>query len=563
MLVHLHVKNLALIDEIDVEFSERLNILTGETGAGKSIIIDSINSALGAKVSKDIIRTGSEYALVELLFNIDNEKVVQYVKEMDIPIDDNRELLISRKINNQGRSIQKINGKNVTISMLKEIANYLLDIHGQHEHQSLLHKKNHLIILDEFCGEQLKGLKSDLVDLLNEYHKIVEQVNDLNNGYENRQREIDFLKYELNEIETANLKINEDEELNIKYKKMSHAKQITESISTVYSIINSNNNSVTDNISKSIKMLRQVEKYDNNICNFNEQLETVDQLINDLCREINIYIEDIIYDDSIFNEIDSRLNQINILKSKYGNSIEDILNYYEQGQIKLEQLENSNEYKKTLSKKIDDLQIKLSIICEKISDIRKVKSKEVALKIISALIDLNFLDVKFDISIKQTNSFTNNGWDDVEFMISTNPGESLKPLSKVASGGELSRIMLAIKSVLASTDEIETLIFDEIDVGISRRTSQKVAEKLAVISRSHQVICITHLPQIAAMADSHYVIEKTTDYNSTVTKINKLNENDIINEIARLISGVEVTDLVINSASEMKKLANKVKENSK
>ncbi|TCK98349.1 DNA replication and repair protein RecN [Natranaerovirga hydrolytica] len=562
MLVHLHVKNLALIDEVEVDFIKGLNILTGETGAGKSIIIDSINSALGAKTSKEIIRTGCEYALIELLFIIEDISVIQVIKDLDIPIDENNEILITRRINLNGRSVFKINGESATALMVKNIASYLMDIHGQHEHQSLLHKNKHIEILDQFCGKQLNEKKTNLSQLYKAYTYIKNQLQEQSLSQEQKQREISFLEFEINEIETAQLKDNEDKAITDQYNKLSNAKEIVEVLNEVYELTGldtHSNMSASNFIGKGSQLLGQIKKYDPILLSVKEQLENVDNLLNDVNREIVNYIEEMTFDEQEFVQLEERLNTINHLKSKYGDSISDIISYKTAAESKLEKLLDYEAYKNKLEQELANKEKIIQSICNEITQIRLKQSQKVAKDIKKALIDLNFIDVQFEVTIRQLENFNKNGWDDVEFMISTNPGEDIKPLSKVASGGELSRIMLAIKSILASADAIESLIFDEIDVGISGRTAQKVSEKLAVISKDHQVICITHLPQIAAMAEKHFLIEKRTDKKKTNTSIIPLKENEVIHELARLVSGVEITDTVLNSAKEMKQMASQVK----
>lgn len=563
MLVHLHVQNLALIDEVEVDFGSHLNILTGETGAGKSIIIDSINSALGAKTSRDIIRKGCDYALIELLFHITDTKVIKIIQSFDIPMDEAGELLITRKISDNGRSIYKINGQSATALMIKEIANYLIDIHGQHEHQSLLHKSKHLEILDQFCGEQIEEFKYKLNEVYVQYNKMQQKLKEGSMDSEQRGREISFLEFECNEIATANLEKDEDISLGQRYKILSNTRQITNVLSQAYELTGNftqDKMSATDAVGKATKLIKQIDGFDPNILSIKEQFENIDALLNDVNRELVSYMDSLVFDDAELSKVEERLNLINSLKSKYGHSIEDILNYYDKNQLKLEELKNYETYQENLIAEIKALEKEMTIYCESMTRIREMKSYEIAKKIREALIDLNFLDVQFEIVRRPLNGFTKLGWDDIEFMISTNPGESVKPLSKVASGGELSRIMLAIKSILASSDKIESLIFDEIDVGISGRTAQKVSEKMAVIANHHQVICITHLPQIAAMADHHFLIEKSTDYQTTNTNIRSLKNNEMVEEIARLLSGVEITDSVLHSAKEMKDLANEVKK---
>ncbi len=559
MLLNLHVKNFAIIDEVDVTFKDNLNILTGETGAGKSIIIGSINVALGGKISKDIIRKGAEYALVELVFQIEDKHILNVLKDMDLPAQDGQ-IIISRKITN-GKSISKINGQSVTTGALKEIAGLLIDIHGQHEHQSLLYKEKHLEIVDRFAKTAIGDIKKQLEGEYKEYITIRNKLNELKIDEDKRLREISFLEYEINEIKNAALKIGEDEILAADYKKLSNAKTIAEGLNHVYDWMSYQiADSAGDNIGRTVKQLMKLMEYDDSLSGLYSQILDIETLVNDFNRDLSEYTADMYNHEEDLSVTEQRLDLINHLKSKYGSSITDILKYCEESEKKLSRYNNYEETMADFSKQLELKEDKLKKFSGQLSDLRKHKAKELNAKIREALIDLNFIDVRFEMVFKSIGHFTPNGIDDAEFLISTNPGEELKPLSKVASGGELSRIMLAIKSVLADKDEIETLIFDEIDVGVSGRTAQKVSEKLSVIAGSHQVLCITHLPQIAAMADFHYVIEKTTDGISTKTSIRNLKESESIEEIARILGGAVVTDTVMRSAKEMKKLAKTTKK---
>lgn len=558
MLLNLHVKNFAIIDEVDVTFHDNLNILTGETGAGKSIIIGSINVALGGKISKDIIRKGADYALVELIFHIDDIEIKDKLAGMDIPVEDDQ-IIISRKIMN-GKSISKINGETVTTSALKEIGGLLLDIHGQHEHQSLLYKDKHLDILDRFGKEQLQDNKAKLEIVFKEYVHIKHELNSMKMDEDKRLREISFLEYEINEIKEANLKKGEDEVLSAEYKRLKNAKILSEGLNHIHDLMGYDDASSGDSIGRAVKQLYRLEDYDKSLDNLTKQLSEIENLVNDFNRELSQYMVELNSEEEDLYEIEKRLDLLNLLKSKYGSTIEDILVYYQESEIKLEQYYNYEETIKKLTDRLQKLEKEVEDISYDISNIRKEMGKELSLKIKEALIDLNFLDVKFEMNFHKLSNYTSNGYDEAEFLISTNPGEDLKPLAKVASGGELSRIMLAIKSVLADKDEIHTLIFDEIDVGVSGRTAQKVSEKLSAIAKNHQILCITHLPQIASMADSHYIIEKTTDGKTTTTLIRYLKEEESIAEIARILGGAVITDTVINSAKEMKDLAARTKK---
>ncbi len=557
MLLNLHVKNFAIIDEIDVCFNDHLNILTGETGAGKSIILGSINIALGGKVNKEIIRKGADYALVELVFQIDDVHTKEALQELDIEVADHQ-IIIARKIMN-GRVINKINGENVPGVMLKKVAELLLDIHGQHEHQSLLYKTKHLSIVDQYGKSEIRPLKKELSYIYRDYLDIMKELNESAISEEQKLREVSFLEYEINEIESANLKVDEDERLQEEYKRLANANTISENLSSIYDMSALSNTSISENISRSIRLIQRVSEFDKTMEQFASQLLDIEGIVTDFNRDISEYMADLEYDPMEFNQIEERLNLINNLKAKYGNSIKEILEYLERAQEKLEKYTAYDEYMEGLNKKKKQIEEQLEHVSEKISVLRHKYAKELQEKITEALLDLNFMNVNFQIATNRLPKYTEQGFDEIEFLISTNLGEDVKPLSKVASGGELSRIMLAIKSVLADQDSVGTLIFDEIDVGVSGRTAQKVSERMAVISQKHQVLCITHLPQIASMADSHYIIEKTQDKVRTTTNIYKLSNEQSIEELARMLGGVKITDTVLENAKEMKDLAKKTK----
>ncbi len=560
MLLSLHVKNFAIIDEVEVFFQDHLNIMTGETGAGKSILIDSINFALGAKVSKDMIRKNAEYALVELVFQTDRKEVFKVMKENDIDTPDDQ-ILISRKLMQNGRSICKVNGENVTALILKEIAGFLLDIHGQHEHQSLLYKHVHLNMIDRFAKEEAYVYKDSIFRLYQEYHKLKQEFDNADIDEDKRIRELSFLEYEMQEIADAKLKPGEDESLQVDYKRLSHASTIAENLSLTYQCTSQEESSAANQIGRALKQLHKISLYDDKLSNFTSQLNEIESLLNDFNREVADYMDAAADPSEELTLVETRLNLINHLKTKYGNSIPEILSYYKKCEEKKLKYEAYDEYLSGLKQKIEVYKEKLQKECNELSLIRQRHAKLLAGKLKEALIDLNFLDVQFDIVFERNPDFSSNGFDDVEFIISTNPGEPMKPLSKVASGGELSRIMLAIKSVMAKKDDISTLIFDEIDVGISGRTAQKVSEKLGLLAREHQIICITHLPQIAAMADTHFIIEKETDQVSTATHIRQLKEEEAINELARILGGAKITENVLISAKEMRTFATSIKSN--
>lgn len=554
MLQNIHVKNMALIDEADVDFGGHLNILTGETGAGKSIIIGSISTALGGKVSRDVIRKDAEYALVELNFKVNSPQILAELEKMEIPVDGD-EVVISRRITGS-RSVARINGELVSLPVLRQAAALLIDIHGQHEHQSLLHKDKHLAILDQFSREEMASVKDALKDSYREYMILKKEMDGAITDEGKRLSEISFLQYQIEEIENANLQDGEEEQLDKAFRKMSHARQMMESVAAAHGMTGYEGaSSAGDLVGRALRELSSVEKYDEAIGGLISMLTDIDGLLNDFNRELADYESGLTFDESVYHETEDRLNLIQRLKTKYGSSIAEILAHQAECQEELEKLDDYENYLSGLRMKLDQAEKELKDLSDKLTTIRRANAAVLQERIKAALIDLNFLDVRFEIRCEPLGHYTENGQDSIEFMISTNPGETVKPLGKVASGGELSRIMLAVKSVLADADAIETLIFDEIDTGISGRTAQKVSEKMAVIARKHQVICITHLPQIAAMADDHYVIEKSAMEQRTITEIYHLSDDASVGEIARLLGGVEITDAVMQNAREMKNLA--------
>ena len=557
MLQNLHVKNLALIEEAEVDFKPGLNILSGETGAGKSIIIGSINLALGEKVQKEMLRENEENALVELVFSVKNEAQKKALEEMDVFLEDDC-VILSRRIAN-GRGVAKINGESVPASKMRDVAALLIDIHGQHEHQSLLHKKKHLEILDAFAKEALSNKKEALTEAYAEYRKLLAELKNADVNEEDRLREVSFLEYEIKEISEANLQENEDVTVEEEYKRYSNGKKIMEALNMAYQYSGNGSENASDFTSRALKELSQASAFDDKVRELEAQILEIDNLLNDFNREIADYIDDTEFDDETFFELEKRLDEINHLKSKYGRTIPEILTALSEKEARLEKLQDYDCYLADLRKKVNEAEKVVGRLCMQVSEIRKDYAKTLVFEVTNALKDLNFLDVRFEMQFDELSDYTANGIDDPEFLISTNPGEPVKPLGKVASGGELSRIMLAIKTVLADNDDIETLIFDEIDSGISGRTAQMVSEKMNVLGRNHQIICITHLPQIAAMADAHYLIEKSVENQTTVSKIRLLNEEESINELSRMLGGVEITDKVKESAREMKELAKKRK----
>lgn len=552
MLLELHVRNLALIEQADVEFGDGLNILTGETGAGKSIIIGSVNLALGQKAPKEIIRGGAEYAYVELIFSVEEEKRAA-LAAFDVFPDEDGQLIITRKIM-PVRSISKINDETVTASRLKQVTGLLIDIHGQHEHQSLLHASKHLEILDTYAKSRTGKWKEETASAYQEYKRLKTALEEAGGDQESRKREADFLQFEIEEIEQAELKAGEEETLTEQYRKFANGRKIMESLSAAYAAAE------TDGIGRALHQVGEVASYDPQLKEIQDQLYDAESILSDVHHAIGAYLDDVNFDEEELLKIEERLDLIHGLQTKYGNTVEKISESLEEKKARLEQLEHFDEYRQKTEEEYKKVTERLEILCGRLSEERQQAAQELAVKIRAGLVELNFLDVSFSMEFRRLDHYTANGFDEAEFVISTNPGEPQRSLGLVASGGELSRIMLAIKTVLAESDDIPSLIFDEIDTGISGRTAQKVSEQLAIISKNHQVICITHLPQIAAMADCHYEIAKSTDGGKTRTRIHALDEEKMTEELARLLGGAEITDAVLQNAREMKALAGRTKE---
>lgn len=551
MLQNLHLKNLALIDETEVEFNDGLNILSGETGAGKSIIIGSINLALGEKVSKELLRDNGETALVELVFFVENPAVLDEIRAMDIEVEDET-VILSRKITS-GRAVARINGEAVSVSKMKAVASLLIDIHGQHEHQSLLSPKKHLELLDEFAKESLGNKKEKLRACFQEYRKLHEEWENSRMDTGERAKELSFLEYEVKEIGEAQLTPGEDEELEKRFRRFLNGKKIMDAVEIADAAICGEGESASGLVGRALRELTAVASADERVEEMQKQLMDIDVLLGDFVHELGAYRASEEFDDETYYETEKRLDTINHLKSKYGNTISEILDACEEKTKRIAVLNDYDEYLNKLSANLKEKEKQLEKLCAEVSDIRKKESRKLADAVAAALADLNFLDVSFSMDFRQTD-FTANGTDEMEFLISTNPGEPLKPLAKIASGGELSRIALAVKTVMAA-DSIGTLIFDEIDSGISGRTAQMVSEKMNFLAKDHQIISITHLPQIAAMADAHFLIEKSVEKQSTVSRIHRLDEEESVRELARMLGGVEITDTVLMSAREMKTMA--------
>lgn len=559
MLTHLHVKNLAVVEDIEVDFSEGLNIITGETGAGKSVIIGSVNLALGGKINAGMIRDGAPYALVEIVFSV-SEREAEALKQYDIYPEDGQ-VIISRKIMN-GRSTNRVNGETVTVAMLKKISGGLIDIHGQHEHQSLLYPENHLLIVDRFDRDAIYPVKEKVAELYSEYVSVKKEYDTMCVSEEERSRELAFLEFERGEIEEAAVVAGEEEELEATYRKLKNSGNVLKAVSEAYGYTKEGSYNAGNLISDALGALNEVAGYDEAVDDYIRSLIDVDNILEDINHELSSYISRYSFDDELFEQTEKRLDFIRKLFAKYGGTYERMEEHYNEV---IERYRLLSEYEKNsaiLEEKLGGIKEELDAFSKKLTLLRRESAGKLCKLTRDALESLNFLNVNFDIEVNSDREYSANGTDRAEFLISTNPGEAVRPLADIASGGELSRIMLAIKSVLADKDSINTLVFDEIDAGISGRTAQMVSEKLAYISRNHQVICITHLAQIASMADAHYLIEKhQTEDGRTKTLISLLDEKKSEGELARILGGAKITDLVITSAAEMKKLAKQWKEN--
>ncbi len=560
MLLSLCIRNFALIESLEINFTTGLNILTGETGAGKSIIIDAVDVLLGGRFDKDYIRTGTDSAFIEGSFDIKavNVELTRLLEELDIAGED--VLIITRELNQNGRSVSRINGKQYTLNVIKTIGNNLLEIVGQNENQSLLNSNNHIKLLDAFGKYQLAESADRVKQLCTEFEEKNDKFSDLNKTEREKARTIDILEYQLKEIRSSNLHVGEDEELEEKEKIAKNAQKIFDILNESYDKMYGNSDSITDNLGIIMNGLEKIKDFKE----FGEFYNTVSNCyynIDDIARQMRDYLDTFEYNPNELTWIEERINQINELKRKYGANIKDILNYREKIEGDLLKLKCNSEEIKELEIEIREIQKQYLKSAIELSGARKKIAHELEKSIKSELKELNMGNCKFNVEIcSNMNTMSINGIDKVEFLISTNPGEPLKSLAKIASGGEMSRILLALKVVFADADRINTLIFDEIDSGISGKAGQAVAMKLMTLSKKHQVICITHLPQIASMGDEHFRIEKEVRGGSAYTTLKKLNVDERINELSRMISGSNITEASIKNSQEMLNIAQSLKE---
>ncbi|MQN02389.1 MAG: DNA repair protein RecN [Lachnospiraceae bacterium] len=550
MLESLRVENLALIEKEEIEFAEGLNVLTGETGAGKSIILGALDLALGGKADRRMVRDPERDAYVEAVFSLD-ESEEERLRAADFEPEDGQ-LIFSRKIKG-AKSQARLNGETVPAARLKKAGELLLDIYGQNEHQSLSDPKKHLPLLDEFVKKDLNPVLEKLAPVYKKYTSIRKKLSEADIDESQRKRDISYYSHVSEEIEDAGLKPGEDEELEAKNKKMAGSEKVAQNLSDVQNLLFGEED-VLSLIGESQRNLASIADYDDSVADLGKTLGDAYDILENFSHELIGAAENLTFDPAEFDQVTRRLDLINDLKQKYGRTIEDIFKTKEEADEKLEQLNDHENYVAGLKKELADASNDLNDLCEKAENIRKNGAKVLEEKVKESLKNLNFLKADFEVEISRT-SYSAGGFNAGQFLISTNPGESLKPLSQVASGGEMSRIMLALKTVLASADDIKTMIFDEIDTGISGRTASAVARELKKVSAGRQVILITHLPQIAALSDRHFLIEKSATNDSTVSSIRPLNEDEITDELARMIGGDVITDAVRESARELREKA--------
>ncbi|WP_122638288.1 DNA repair protein RecN [Romboutsia sp. Marseille-P6047] len=558
MILELYMKNCALVEELRLTIDENLNILTGETGSGKSIIIDALGLCLGEKYDRSFLRKGTEKGIVEAIFSSESVHLKGVLDKYDIELDEDNLLVITRVIYSDGKSVARVNGRTLKLSVLKEIATTLIDIHGQHQNQALFNKETHLQFLDLFGENELIDLKNEYKDMYQEYTKVRQALNTLTENKDDMQiqREIDLLKFQINEIESANLSKDEYEDLLKQRDVFRNSEKIYSNLNLSYQHLYEGSVNAVDLIGNASKELSSISEYDKVLSEYNENVERIMYELQDISREIRNYKDSIDFEPYELEQIEIRIDEINNLKRKYGNSIEEIFDFYEKTKDRLNEILNRDEKVDQLKKEILKLEKILKNKAENLSIARKKVASNLEEVLLVELKSLNMKNVVFKVNFEDCN-FTSEGKDDVEFMISFNLGEDIKPIYKVASGGEMSRFMLAFKTILSDIDQIDTLVFDEIDTGISGIAAQIVGEKLSQIARKKQIICITHLPQIAANADTHYCIEKNTSNERTFTSIRKLDHIQKRDEIARLIAGSNITEKTIEHASEIIELAKK------
>lgn len=563
MILELNIKNFAIINDLKISFTKGFNVLTGETGAGKSIIIDAVGLILGDRSNKDFIKIGQDKSIIEALFYLENSShVKELLRSYGIQYELDDTLLITREIHKNGRSFSRVNGHTITLNMLRKITSSLVDIYGQHEHQSLLNSENHIELIDLLGDNDLLLHKKEIRRNYLQLNELKNKLSKIVTDEKEKERKIDLLKFQIDEIDSGSLKSNDENELINEYTKLSNLEEIAKKLNSIHSILDSNdynNSSVIDELNKVSNILNNISKFDNNIKEYEKNINETIYQIQDLIRDIRNYYENIDYDIEKLSILEERMELINKLKRKYGNTIDEILEYRDNIEEELNIIINNKKQITVLKSNIEQLNIKILKESKILSKKRIKVIKAFEKKMIDELYNLNMKNIKFKVSHEILNNSNINGIDKIEFLISTNLGEPLRKLSKIVSGGEMSRIMLAFKSIIVGVDNISTMIFDEIDTGISGRTAQIVGEKIVNISRNHQVLCITHLPQIAAMSDSHYLIKKIENNGNVRTIVSRLDYNSKIEELSRLLGGVDLTDTTRLHAEEMIKMSKKYK----
>lgn len=560
MLAELGIRNFAIIDELNIEFQEGFNVLTGETGAGKSIIIDAVNLILGSRANKETVKNNAEKAIIDARFEINQlDPVKNKVKEYGIDLDNT--LILTREIYANGKNNVRINGRIATINMLKELASYLIDIHGQQENHTLSEKVKHMELLDRYAGAEVQEKLQGVQAKYKEIKELKESMSEFQINDEEKNRLIDIYKYQMEEIELAELIEGEEEELTKYYKKMAHQEDLKEAVEKAVYLLSNEELGVLSQLQKAVRELSHSEKYEPKVIPIKEALQNYQYCIKDMQRELDGLSESVFVDDEDFFRVEKRIEQINNLKRKYGKSIMEIIDYFNEIQSKYDKLVEYDKLKQHTLAEIEKKEAEMLILCSELHDIRQKHAKLFEVEMQTHLSELNFAKSDFYVVFNQKDYYTEMGADDIEFYICTNIGEEARPLIKVASGGEMSRIMLAFKTIIAEIDEKPTLIFDEIDTGISGRTAQVVAEKIMKVSRGHQVICISHLPQIAVMGDIHHSVTKEVSELSTRVVAKTLNEEERIDEISRLVGGVDLNENtrqyareLLQEASDMKKM---------
>lgn len=560
MLTNIHIENYALIDCLDIDINEGLNIITGETGVGKSIILGAIGAALGAKINSDVIRAGEEYSFISVSFHINDADKLKALTELDAVDLSDGDIIVTRKIL-PARSVFKINGVTVSAAQVRSLSSLIIDIHSQRDNLLLLKTENQLKLVDSFGDDEFRKLMDRQKSLYEEYTECNSKLANIGDDVSLREREISLLQYEIKEIEEASLTVEEDEELEEKFSKMSYLEKIRRGVAESLQSLESGDVNSIDLLGKAIKSLGDAINYDKDLAQIYDALKEAESILSDASGDLYSYIENNEMDEEEFARITNRIDLYNTLKRKYNGSVKGILEALDEKIERLDTLINSDEYITKLKDRINELIDEMNQVCQSLHDKRVGIAEHLQSLIMYEMTDLNFNNVQFLIEVRKNDTFSSNGYDSVEFLISLNSGEDVKPLKNIASGGEISRIMLAIKSVIADRDITGTMIFDEIDTGISSRTAQYVAEKMHNISKSHQIICITHLPQIAAMADTHFYVYKEVSDNKTITCMRELDEESQINELARFLGGSKITENVMENAKEMKQLANDYKVN--